>query len=70
MVTSIKFKGDHQKINWSENDTNICRYCDDEIPEECVPLIIFSKTMMAKFCDKCSETLFGLEQADQPKEHR
>ena len=68
MVTSLKFKGDPQRINWSDNDTDICCYCDNPIPEECVPLIIFSETLMAKFCDKCSETLFGIESFEEPKE--
>lgn len=63
MSNGIQFRGDPLRINWQARDDDVCAYCDAEIPENSVPLIVFQKRgeLAAKFCDRCATECFGME---------
>jgi len=54
-----------QMVNWggpNEPASDDCSYCGDEIPEDCVPLILWNKDgWCARFCDHCMATWWGIK---------
>lgn len=68
--SELRFAGDWSRVLWSKTSpyegepTCLCSYCGAMIPEDTVALRCWrgegKQCEEARFCDDCSEALFGL----------
>jgi hypothetical protein len=59
---------DWGRVTWGRPDsppTVLCSYCSASIPDDDVPLILWTdKGYAAHFCKQCRKTWWGLEEFD------
>ena len=59
---------DWGKVTWGRQDsppTVLCSYCSASIPDDDVPLILWThRSHAARFCKRCRKTWWGLEEFD------
>lgn len=67
-MSDLAFKGDPDRVIWSEFAEDDCSYCGATIPEETVPLRMWKEggNLGAVFCDRCASECFGIKFHDLP----
>ena len=62
---------DWGKVTWGRPDspaTVLCSYCSAVVPEDDVPLILWTdKGYSARFCKLCRKTWWGFQEFDDPE---
>lgn len=66
---SPKLDFDWKRVTWGRPDSPpsaLCSYCSAVIPEDDVPLIVWSeKGYCARFCETCMQTEWGFQGVDR-----